>query len=609
LALTGDLDDAYYLVVTDKEADALARSVRENVEQRLPDLFFGADDPERGIYGDPENMFVFTKSDFEPYPVFSVPGFLSTELYESMVEVLERKVAEKPLIQVDPRNGARRPSLDLRNIQATLAFFFGRNGNDMQSPANFLSRLVNEYKVLDESEVREALRLTELSKIAVKDSFDKATLDEEKTRELFRDLIRRLKDAKAEDAEPEHSWFLPYIRKSGKLLDASPEEYLNSILDGAFLGFTTLGEAERGDGLVCRVCGTREGPIGEKNILLGIYVGKFHNQSGSLERGARICARCALFSFLNTKLFGMTTAGKFPVPSRENLIFHYGRHSEEDVKRLERLANEIIELLQNFREMRREALEANKKKREEEQAFLDTEWSVAKLRELASSTDHSNAELIGDVLEHFYRNTPLVEQVVSTVRKVSVFSLGVEEQRIVIFALPHFRDELELAQKRFSRNRSTVFSLMAFLSELCGCDGPFFFQGKPRLEDSGRRGIFYIRDRKYDSERYRRRYEALSKFAFYAVGGKPSDALKDRLKLATELEEAPLATFDSVLKASPIRAGEKADEGKYRRAPNDEGRAEYDPRLGIYSPWEYLKFFDELRRLEKEERLGAQRAR
>lgn len=610
LALTGDLDDAYYLVVSEAAAEELALSVRENVGRRLPDLFFGSEDPERGIHGNPENMFGFTKSDFDPYPVFSLPSFFSDELYESVMDVLERKVSEAPLIQVDPKTGARRPSLDLRNIQATLAFFFGRTSGgsgDAQSPANFLFRLVSVYGLLREDEMREALRLPELSKKAIKDSFDEATLDEEKTRRLLWVLIRRLKDAKDQDAEPENSWFLPNIRRKDKLLDASSEDYLDSILDGAFLGFAPLGEAERGDGLVCRVCGSQIGPVGERNILLGISVGKFHNQSSSLERGARICPRCALFSFLNTKLFGMTTAGKFPIPSRENLVFHYGRHSEKDVERLEDLTNQIIKWLRAFRAVRREALEANKKREEAERVSLDAEWSAAKLREIVASEDGFDTEVVGDLLEQFYRDTPLVEQVVSTVGNrgdVKVFSLGAEERRIVVFALPHFRDELELAQKRFSKNRSTVFSLMAFLSELCGCDGPFFFQGKPRLEAFGSRGVFYIRDRAYDSDRYRRRYEALSKFAFDAVGGKPSDALKDRLKLAIELEDAPLATFDSVLKASPIRVGEKADEGKYRRVTNEDGKAEYDPRLKIYSPWEYLKFFDELRKLEKEESLG-----
>jgi hypothetical protein len=82
----------------------------------------------------------------------------------------------------------------------------------------------------------------------------------------------------------------------------------------------------------------------------------------------------------------------------------------------------------------------------------------------------------------------------------------------------------------------------------------------------------------------------------------PSDALKGRLKLAVELEEAPLATFDSVLRASPIRPGEDTKEAKYRRVVNSEsGRYEYDETLAIYSPWEYLKVFEEMKKLEWEE--------
>lgn len=609
LALTGDLDDAYYLAVSRGGAEELTLAVREHVESRLVDLFFGEDDPERGVHGSPINMFGFTKSDFEPYPVFAVPTFLANDLYESFTGVLKRKVDGADLILTDPKSGARRASLDLRNIQATIAFFYGRTSGgsgDVQSPANFLRRLVIDYGVLDEDEVVKALRLREFDKVSIKDSFDTATLDEVRTRELFRSLIQRLQDAKGEDAVPEDSWFLPFIRENGKLLDASPEQYLNSILDGAFLGFTPLGEAERGDGLVCRVCGSQVGPVGEKNILLGISVGKFYNQSSNTKKAAKICPRCALFSFLNTKLFGMTSAGKFPVPSRENLIFHYGRHTEADVERLGALANKTMDLARRLKEIRRETSELNKKLKEARPVPLDAGWQTAQLQDLAySENDPQLREALYEAVEKLF-DEPNVEQVIAAMSSrgdIKVFSLGAGSQRLIIFTLPHFRDELELADRRFSKSRSTVFSLMAFLSDLCGCDGPFFFQGKPRLETSGSRGVFYIRDRPYEAERYRRRYEVLSKFAYHAVENGPK-ALEGRLKLAIELEEAPLATFDSVLRASPIRPGDKPDEAKYRRAVNEDGRAEYDQRLKVFSPWEYLGFFDEMSKLEREERLG-----
>lgn len=620
LSLAGDLDDAYYLAVSSAEADELALAVREYIQSRLVELFFGEEDPGRGIHGNPEEMFGFTASFIEPYPVFAVPDFLARDLYGSMLGVLSEKLDEKPLVVTDPKNGARRVTRDLRNIQSTFAFFFGRtadNKGDVPGFAGFLFRLVTVYELLEVEEVVEALRLAEFdrdsfreTKDSIKKSFDGATLDEEKTRELFQKLLKELRDAKAKDAEPEHSWFLPYIRKDGKLLDASPEDYMDSILDGAFLGFASLGEAERGEGLACRVCGTRFGPIGEKNIILGKDVGKFYNQSGNTKKAAsaNICSRCALFSFLNTKLFGMTSAGKFPVPSRENLIFHYGYHDESGLRRLDRLANKTIELARQFKDVRRKISEENKKLEDAERRVLDAEWEANKLRELAAAAEDPNTgEDVGDLLVELFQGKPLVEQTAAAMGsngKIKVFSLGAERQRIIIFALPHFRDELELADRRFSKNRSTVLSLMAFLSDLCGCDGPFFFQGKPRLEASDEQGTFYIRDRAYDSERYRRRYEALSKFAYDAVGGRPSDALEGRLKLAIELEEAPLATFDSVLRDSPIRVGEKASEAKYRRALNEDGKAEYDTRLRVYSPWQYLGFFEEMRKLEKEEHLG-----
>lgn len=237
---------------------------------------------------------------------------------------------------------------------------------------------------------------------------------------------------------------------------------------------------------------------------------------------------------------------------------------------------------------------------------MDANWRKDRLDELTS--EESSAEdkaTVRKALVELLYDRPGVEQVVSQMRtngEIRVFSLGAGGQHLVVFALPHFRDELELAHRRFSRSRSMVFSLMAFLSDLCACDGPFFFQGKPRLEASGSHGVFYIRDRDYDSERYRRLYETLSNFAHRAVGGAPSDALKGRLKLAVELEEAPLATFDSVLRASPVRPGEATKASKYRRVANTEsGRYEYDETLKIYSPWEYLKVFEEMRKLDREE--------
>lgn len=604
IALTGDLDDAYYVAVTRKRADELALATRERVEARLPELFFGEDDPERGVYGNPENMFGFTKCDFEPYPVFSVPGFLANDLYESVVKVLSNKI-EKPLLA---SNGANRVTRDLRNVQATFAFFFGRTSGskgDAQSPANFIYRLVNVYGILDETEVMEALGLAEFSKDSIKNAFDKVTLNEQRTRALFRKLLQRLRGEKAEEADPQESWFLPYIRESNKLLDTPPVEYLDCVLDGSSLGFAYLGEAERGEGLVCRVCGTQIGPVGEKNILLGISVGKFHNQTGSFGKGARICPRCALFSFLNTKLFGMTSAGKFPIPSKENLIFHYGSHTESDVRRLDALANRTLDLARQFGEIRRTVSEENRKLKEAERTTIDASWQKSKLEKLASlePSPERQAAIRATLFELLF-DKPSVEQVMAQMRingEIKVFSLGASSQRLLVFALPHFRDERELAHRRFSRSRSTVFSLMAFLSSLCDCDGPFFFQSRPQLKAFDSRGIFYIRDRAYESERYRRLYEALSTFAHRAVGGKPSEALGGRMKLAVELEDAPLAAFDSVLRASPVRPGEDTKDSKYRRVANSDGRAEYDETLKVYSPWEYLRFFEEMRKLEKEE--------
>jgi hypothetical protein len=61
------------------------------------------------------------------------------------------------------------------------------------------------YGVLGEQEVVEALRLEELSKDSIKEAFDKATLDEVKTRDLFRKLLHKFREGKAADAAPQES--------------------------------------------------------------------------------------------------------------------------------------------------------------------------------------------------------------------------------------------------------------------------------------------------------------------------------------------------------------------------------------------------------------------
>jgi hypothetical protein len=73
--LLTDLENAYVLWRGNGDLEALREAYREEVLDALPELYFGKEDVERGIHGNLSKMFTFTKSDFEPYPVYSVPVF------------------------------------------------------------------------------------------------------------------------------------------------------------------------------------------------------------------------------------------------------------------------------------------------------------------------------------------------------------------------------------------------------------------------------------------------------------------------------------------------------------------------------------------------------
>ena len=188
--------------------------------------------------------------------------------------------------------------------------------------------------------------------------------------------------------------------------------------------------------------------------------------------------------------------------------------------------------------------------------------------------------------------------VVESVGSAHVVDIGIGEQRLIVFALENLYDERDLAQKRFARNRVAVFALLAFLQDVCSCDGPYYFQSLPRVDvEHSAPGVFYIGHNEIETTKYRRQYETLSIFARHVIPGYGPDALKKRLRLAEDLAERPLETFSAVLRDSPIRPREESD--KYRRFVGERDQARFDKNLGVFDSWAYLKVFHTLRDFEE----------
>src|SRR5205085_5391808 len=101
----------------------------------LAALFFAEHDEMIGVYGDLCRMFTFRKSDFEPFPVYAVPVYLTRQLESAVRRELWR------LLEPGTFPG------QVRTVFAAIAFFYGRTSGgsgDAQSFPNFVDHLVND---------------------------------------------------------------------------------------------------------------------------------------------------------------------------------------------------------------------------------------------------------------------------------------------------------------------------------------------------------------------------------------------------------------------------------------------------------------------------------
>lgn len=688
LPITNDLENAYYLILTRADLMTVSQTVWDYVASCLPDLFFGSENIERGIHGTLEKMVSFTRSDYEPFPVFAVPIALSKQLEVKVRQILLHLLETQPLVSLHTKGKTitQHPSFALRTVQAGMAFFYGQDGNETQSQPELMARAVTKYKFLTLQELTSALQflslqdglekekelttiskplkntltkrgytqnvieasyasiletfiaeetdlppvqlstldeearqlvkheiLKKLVKRAIGNASVAATFDEEKLRGLLTKMMQYF--AKSIDEQGDESdWFLGSIIKKEKFLPVNVTSYTSVILSHVTFGTNRLAdvdekENQRITAISCRICGSRPATVDEKDVLLG-NSGQFHNQKPNHADNdiRRACEVCALYGYLTAKQIGYRSDPNkkgVTVPHRGNLIFHYGRHSAAAAQTIGKQINVIRDLLQQIRQARLAVWEANKKikKEKEKQRFSSTDEEAVALMALnnkleAETITPEEMQQLETLIEKMVYQSTQAREVVETIGSAHVVDIGLGEQRLIVFALENLYDERDLAQKRFARNRVAIFALLAFLQEVCGCDGPYYFQSLPRVDvEYSTPNVFYIGHRQFEAAKYRRQYETLSRFAHHVIPGYGIDALKKRLKLAEDLADYPLETFSAVLRDSPIRPNDERD--KYRFFVGKADKKRFDRSLGVFDSWSYLEVYRILSELEE----------
>ncbi|MEW6171546.1 MAG: hypothetical protein AB1510_00550 [Bacillota bacterium] len=587
--VANDLGNYYFLVRTTSNVAQLAELFRGEVERGLPDLFFGEQDEARGIYGSLETMLAFEKANVEPFPVFIMPRNFEARLERTVRESLLRKIENSPM--------DRNPT----SIMANLSFFYSHDGAEMQSPYLFLARLILQYGVIDVSDFRQALNLdkdVELNddtavKVIIEDSLKQRkgrTFSSTYLRKLLKQVVTKLGEKVESDPE---NWRMPYIRS--KFLNYDNRTLTDKLLDGVLLGYQMLSSRAEAVNIGCRVCGAKTTETEDKSILMGQNTHRFHNQSGKQknEEGPKACLRCAICTYLMVKLIGSEAVGQPQVPKNYNLIFHYGKHTDGEVNLLVQRIDLIWSLVRQHRDteyIRREVAkqvrelqakhEREQDKRKKEALARDLAEKEVELRKVQVDLTETERDIFnvcpwlkGLGKSFFPMENPSLDMLVNiqlseTRVERHVLGLGMGGYRMILFVLPQIRPprdakEHDFAQRRFSDSRLTVIALLSFLRELCGCDGPFYYQSLPTLTpDAFQRDTFYVRNEPISVKKAQNEYEVVTQLAWKLIWETGSKGFLRKVVLAEKLLRDPLGTFATVMRDSTILGQTK---GSYKR--------------------------------------------
>lgn len=581
--LANDLENYYYLYHGQAALDQVAEGFREELLASLPNLYFSDDNPAMGIYGNVGRMLTFYKSNIEPFPAFAIPRALLPDLLGKANERLHQLASEK--------------ETNINVILAILSFFYARDGAEMQSFYAFLRRAMNEG-LLPADPMRAVFAL------GPGEDFDKNVFTERKKGQVIdwaqlQDAITGFLSNVQPQIDQGQSEKLA-ANLVGKMPTLSPHQVAGVLTQGVQIGFLALGymgeQTDREARLPCRFCGADAAIIVEKNITGGFSAGRFYNQSPKLQPFEEaLCGRCGVSSYLITKLLGMhiarpqPKAKDFPVPKQYNLVFHYGHHDEADAQHLATMIDRLFDLINSSRRA---------------QKFFSVEYIREEVAQRAAAPQAAGeapgakealAALIADDAV-----APGLETLgqMRMDMQAQVLPLGVGHYRLLAFILPQLqpgRDEaLDFVQRRFSKSRVAVFTLLALLRKLCGCNGPYYFQSVPTLAPGGfDTNTFYVQGKAENADDALRRYSAIVNFARRVAKWREGHSLlADWILLAERLEEDPLGTFSDILRDSPLRGGDDLREAPYRRLSN-----EFIKGTGVVDGTEYLKLMEQLKRL------------
>jgi hypothetical protein len=592
--LANDLESYYYLYYGRASTDEITDVFQNEVSVCLPELYFGKENSSRGIHGSLDRMFGFEKSDFEPFPVYSIPAFLARDLEQSVRGQILR------LLQEDDFEG------NIRKIMAALSFFYGRTSGgkgDSQSFSMFLFRLVDVYKVVSAEKVSEAFGLEEITKSEIKDKIDNNQFSKEK----LRDLLKELLDYFQKEIEfGNDEWLIGFIRKDGKLIDIERTEFLGEILAGVQMGYVLLARPRHiEDEVSCRLCGMRFPRVRDRFITIGINVFRFHNESAKKpDRGddPNICVKCALSSYLQQRVLGTGVAsvgGKLPqLPRLYNIIFHYGSHGDEETQRFAALVDDIFGSIRSFQQK----AQSDKKTfsaeyvRQEISRRSEERLAMEKMEKgIIPDEDEAISNLISDEL--MATGIEALGQMRRDVQ-AQVLPLGLGNYRIIIFILPQLQpgrqEALDFVQRRFSKSRLAAFTLLALLRKLCGCNGPYYFHSVPTLSPEGfNDNTFYVRGKAESADEVIRRYNAIVNFARKVSRYREGHSLfADWILLAEKMENDPMGVISEILRNSPIRGGDDVRDFKYKRLSG-----EFIKGTAMVDGEDYLKMIEKLKQL------------
>lgn len=302
----------------------------------------------------------------------------------------------------------------------------------------------------------------------------------------------------------------------------------------------------------CFICYKNNANIIARNVITGFGSFKFVNQESIVEDHKRICINCGMYLWLKLKYLGTYYSDNI-FPEKRNIVFFYGKISEERVNQIQGVLNLLYYCTQNpsvyTYEMIDESIEELEKDNLEKQNFKADDLLI-ELIESDQKKEKEKPAKVPPTIWSWYKNGQENNKV-----NTHIFSVGQGENRLYTFVLPYALGKSDKIQKKYSQNRVAVYSMLSFLSRLTGVNGTFYYLSNPKLTDKFTEdNIFYYKNK--PKEGSLKEYELLTEVAWQLVnpnnvsGRTYSDRLKNafekRLKLAKNLNNLPLITISKV---------------------------------------------------------------